>query len=107
LLEFPQILSSCGFNNSQLLTAEISVLNHLIVQDSEHAIIDWLKTAAIDELLSVNSSSFGDDRFYRISDLLIKNQSEIETELYHQESSLFNLESSIFLYDLTNTYFEG
>ena len=107
LLKFPHILSNCGFNNSQLVTAEISILNRLIAQDSEHAIIDWLKTVSIDELLSIDSSSYGDDRFYRISDTLIENQSDIEKELYKHESSLFNLESSIFLYDLTNTYFEG
>jgi len=106
-LKFPRILRDCGFNSSQLVTAEISVLNRLIAQDSEHAIIDWLNTVAIDELLSVDTASFGDDRFYRVSDVLINNQSEIETALYKQEASLFNLENSIFLYDLTNTYFEG
>ncbi|MDP8221031.1 MAG: hypothetical protein P9X26_06775, partial [Candidatus Stygibacter frigidus] len=36
LLNFPQILSNCGFNKSQITTAEISVLNRLISQDSEH-----------------------------------------------------------------------
>lgn len=107
MLRFPEILTECGFNRSQLVTAEITVLNRLIAQDSEHAITDWLKTVAIDELLGVDSSSFGDDRFYRISDLLISYQEIIEKELYRQEVSLFNLKNSIFLYDLTNTYFEG
>ena len=32
---------------------------------------------------------------------------EIEKQLYQREKSLFNLEDCIFLYDLTNTYFEG
>jgi transposase len=32
---------------------------------------------------------------------------EIERELYAREKSLFNLEGSLVLYDLTNTYFEG
>ena len=107
LLNFPQILSNCGFNKSQITTAEISVLNRLISQDSEHAIISWLNTVAVDELLNIDSTKYGDDRFYRVSDLLLKNQSQIEISLYEQESDLFNLEDSVFLYDLTNTYFEG
>lgn len=107
LLQFPQILADCGFNQSQIVTAEISILNRLISQDSEHAIISWLQTVAIDEILNVDTSMFGDDRFYRISDVLLSKQTEIETALYGQERELFNLEDSIFLYDLTNTYFEG
>ncbi|MCP4111814.1 MAG: hypothetical protein GY749_40860, partial [Desulfobacteraceae bacterium] len=50
---------------------------------------------------------YGDDRFYRISDKLLKNQDYIEENLYKREKTLFNLEDSLFLYDLTNTYFEG
>jgi hypothetical protein len=107
LLKFPQMLASCGFNDSQIVTAEISVLNRLISQDSEHAITDWLNTVAIDEILHVDSSKYGDDRFYRVSDLLLQNQFQIETALYEQETDLFHLEDSVFLYDLTNTYFEG
>ena len=34
-------------------------------------------------------------------------QEEIEKNLYRREKDLFGLEDSIFLYDLTNTYFEG
>lgn len=106
-LNFPQILSNCRFNDSQIKTAEISILNRLISQDSEHAIISWLKTVAIDEVLNVDSSKYGDDRFYRVSDLLLNNQSQLEKSLYEKETDLFHLEDSVFLYDLTNTYFEG
>jgi len=107
MLNFSQMLSNCGLNTSQIKTAEISVLNRLISQDSEHAIISWLKTVAIDEVLNVDSSKYGDDRFYRVSDLLLKNQSHIEKSLYEKEADLFHLEDSVYLYDLTNTYFEG
>jgi len=76
------LLSNCGFNKSQITTAEISVLNRLISQDSEHAIISWLNTVAIDEVVNIDSTKYGDDRFYRVSDILLKNQSHIETALY-------------------------
>lgn len=106
-LDFPTILASCGFLASQMKTAELSVLNRLIAQDSEHSIPAWLNTVAVEELLEVNVDQFGDDRFYRISDKLLEHQEQIETQLYKREQDLFNLSNSIFLYDLTNTYFEG
>jgi|LGVF01.1.fsa_nt_gb hypothetical protein len=106
-LNFPNILKECGFNERQIKTAQISVLNRLIAQDSEYSIISWLQTVAVDELLGIDTSQMKDDRFYRISDKLLKNQEEIEESLYQREKDLFSLEDSVFLYDLTNTYFEG
>jgi len=106
-LNFPTILNECGLNEKQIQTAEISLLNRLIAQDSEHSIIPWLQTVAIDDLLGLDTSQFGDDRFYRISDKILRNQEHIEQRLYERERDLFSLENSIFLYDLTNTYFEG
>lgn len=106
-LNFANILKGCGFNERQIKTAEISVLNRLIAQDSEYSIISWLQTVALDELLGIDTSCMGDDRFYRISDKLLKNQTAIEERLYQRQKDLFSLEDSVFLYDLTNTYFEG
>jgi transposase len=82
-------------------------LNRLIAQDSEHSLPSWLNTVALEELLDVNVEQFGDDRFYRVSDKLLEHQDKIETDLYQREHDVFNLSNSIFLYDLTNTYFEG
>ena len=106
-LNFHVILRECGFRESEIKTAEISVLNRLIAQDSENGIIPWLQMAAIDELLGIDFMQFGNDRFYRISDKLLKHQSYLEEELYQREKDMFSLEDCIFLYDLTNTYFEG
>jgi transposase len=106
-LNFPEILKDCEFTESQIRNAEISVLNRLIEQDSENAILPWINTVAIDEILGIDTKKFGNDRFYRISDKLLNNSEYIEENLYQQEKSLFNLKSTIFLYDLTNTYFEG
>jgi hypothetical protein len=66
-----------------------------------------MDTVAIDDILGINTKKFGNDRFYRISDKLLKNSEHIEESLYQREQTLFNLKNTIFLYDLTNTYFEG
>ena len=44
---------------------------------------------------------------YQISDQLLKKKAAIEHHLYERERSLFGLQETITLYDLTNTYFEG
>lgn len=106
-LGFGEILLQCGFNSQQIRTAEISVLNRLIAQNSEHAIPGWIKTAAVEDLIDKSAEEFSDDRFYHISDMLLQNQKFIEEQLYEREKNLFNLNNSIYLYDLTNTYFEG
>jgi transposase len=106
-LALPSILQACGLQPAQIHSAELSVLNRLIAQDSEHSLPSWLNTVAVEELLDISVEQFGDDRFYRISDKLLQHQDRIETDLYQRERDLFNLSNSIFVYDLTNTYFEG
>lgn len=106
-LQFDDILKACGFNDRERKTAQISVLHRLIEPGSENNILPWLNTVAADELLEINSASFGKDRFYRVSDKLYKNRNFIEENLYQRAKDLFSLEDTVFLYDLTNTYFEG
>lgn len=106
-LGFPDILTSCGFSDNQIKTAEISVLDRLIAQDSEHAIPSWIKTTAVEDLIISKAEDYGDDRFHKISDKLITSQKSIEEQLYERENNLFNLNNAVYLYDLTNTYFEG
>ena len=106
-LHFSEILRDCGFTESQIRNAEISILNRLIAQDSENSILSWIDTVAINEVLGTDTKKFGNDRFYRISDKLLKNSEHIEENLYQREKTLFNLKSTIYLYDLTNSYFEG
>lgn len=106
-LGFDEILRQCDFNERQIKTAELSVLNRLIAQNSEHVIPGWIKTVAAEDLIDKAAEDFADDRFYLISDKLLKYKNTIEEQLYIKERNLFNLNNSIYLYDLTNSYFEG
>jgi hypothetical protein len=76
-LNFPSILSDCDFNERQIKTAQLSVLNRLIAQDSEHSTVSWLQTVAVEEIIDIDVSQIAHDRFYRISDKLLKNQEHI------------------------------
>jgi hypothetical protein len=46
-------------------------------------------------------------RLYRVSDQRLQHREEIEEALFSRLQTLFGLEASVTLYDLTNTYFEG
>ena len=46
-------------------------------------------------------------RLYRVSDLLVKHKDGIEKQLFNKIDNIFSLPTTVTLYDLTNTYFEG
>ena len=107
ILGFEQSLHGAGFSKPQIKTAQISILNRLISGDSEHAIPSWIKTTGVEDIIDSKAEEYTDDRFYRISDKLLSKKKYIEDSLYANTKSHFRYNSSIFLYDLTNTYFEG
>jgi len=100
-------LKSSGFRESQINAAMVSVFNRLIEPCSEHELPEWVSTVSLDELLGTDVKSYGDDRYYRVSDSLLEVKDSLEKHLRQREKTLFNLENSIVLYDLTNSYFEG
>jgi transposase len=102
-----ELLAGMGFNRSQSQAAAISVINRLADPSSEHSLPDWYRRTGLPELMGNQLRGAGDDRFYRVSDLLLARQSAIERHLRERQSSLFNLERTVLLYDLTNTHFEG
>lgn len=106
-LEMDSILKESGLTPSQRKDAALTIINRLCDPVSEHALPSWLKTTALSDIFNEDFNSFGDDRFYRVSDHLLRNKDQIEELLTKKEKTLFNLDRSIYLYDLTNTYFEG
>jgi len=101
------LLAGLGFNRCQTQAAAISVINRLVAPSSEHSLLDWYRRTGLPELMGNQLRGAGDDRFYRVSDLLLARQGEIERHLRERQRSLFNLERTVLLYDLTNTHFEG
>jgi len=82
-------------------------MNRLIHPASEHAMPDWIRRTALADILGEDFSSLADDALYRNLDRLHPNRAAIESGLAERETTLFNLEDRVFLYDLTSTYFEG
>jgi hypothetical protein len=101
------VLQKRGFSNEQLATAKALVLNRLIEPASENELPHWIGTTALGDLLGFHTEGWAEDRFYRIGDKLLAGMPKLETHLREKERDLFNLDRTILLYDLTNSYFEG
>ncbi len=86
----------------------IEVINRLCSPCSEFALAEhWYASTGLEDLLGVPDSAVTKDRLYRTLDRLLKAQNAIERDLEKQLGTLFRLDYSLVLYDLTSTYFEG
>jgi transposase len=107
-LELDKKLSTLGFNKPALDATIGVIAARLIAPSSERASHVWLQTmTGIEDLLETDFSNLSQDRVYKVSDMLLRNKTEIEEHLRSRECSMFHLEETILLYDLTNTFFEG
>lgn len=106
-LQADAVLKAVGLTAPARQLTELMTLNRLVHPCSELAMVDWAKREAVSDVLGVDTERLNEDKFYRNMDQLHGHRLEIERELYARERSLFNLEGSLVLYDLTNTYFEG
>ena len=107
-LQLDQKLTALGFNKVELAAAVGSIIGRVASPGSELHTHDWLQShSALGELLDHDYGNTSLTRLYTISDKLLKHQTALETFLSGQEQTLFDLNRSIVLYDLTNTYFEG
>ena len=106
-LGLEEILREAGLSARAQLLSEVMVLNRLVAPCSEHAMPEWVQSTALSDVLCVDLSELSDESLYRNLDRLHPNRGRIEEALAQREKSLFNLEDTYYLYDLTSTYFEG
>ena len=107
-LDFDSILRECGFNRKEIDLAKVVIIGRLISPGSELHTINWFKKiSSLNENLSTDLSETGKDAFYEIGDMLYANHDKIEYLLREHTKRLFPYSDTIYLYDLTNTYFES
>jgi transposase len=106
-LELDGILSRAGLSDAACTLTEAMTLNRLIAPRSELATPDWVRRTALGDILETDFAELNEDHLYRNLDVLHPNREAIERELAERERTLFNLDETIYLYDLTSTYFEG
>ena len=107
-LGLPALLRSLGLSRQLRACALGSVIGRLAGVGSERATNHWLRTdSALGELLELPFESLSHMQLYRASDALVRDRHTIEQHVFDASLSLFDLQPTVTLYDLTNTYFEG
>ena len=101
------ILRQLGFSPKAIQLTCAMTLNRLIHPDTEHAMPNWIRSTALGDILGVDFRTLVDDPLYRNLDRLHPNRAAIESALVERERDLFQLDATVYLYDLTSTYFEG
>jgi len=100
-------LSSQGWNDEQISLATTHVISRAVYPASEYKTVSWIKeNSAVCEITGYDQSRVTKDRLYSISHKLYGEKAALERYLSKRTNELFDLQDSIILYDLTNTYYE-
>ena len=104
----PDLLARLGVNGALRTAAAGVIVGRMAHPASERETHRWLQQrSGLGELLGVDFETVGAMQLYRASDQLVKHREAIETHLFDRALGLFDLQPTVTLYDLTNTYFEG
>ena len=107
-LGLPEILERVGLNGIQRSCALGSIIGRMALPGSELSTWHWLRErSSLGELLEVDFEGVALSQLYRASDLLVRHRETIEQQLFGRITELFTLPTTVTLYDLTNSYFEG
>src|SRR5450432_1790910 len=101
------ILTQAGLSERTRQLTCAMTLNRLIHPASELAMPDWIRSTALSDILQVDFQTLAEDALYRNLDRLHAQRVPIEAALAERERTLFGLDQTVFLYDVTSTFFEG
>lgn len=108
LLQLDKIFRDCNFSDREVALSKIAILGRLISPGSECHITRWYNNkSSLSEYFDVVMDKVSKDSLYRIGDKLLENKKMIESLIRPRLKQLHSLVDVVYLYDLTNTYFEG
>ena len=101
------ILAQAGLSERTRQLTCAMTLNRLIHPASELAMPDWIRSTALPDMLQTDFQLLAEDALYRNLDKLHTQRVAIEAALAERERTLFGLDQTVSLYDVTSTFFEG
>jgi transposase len=108
LLEFDELLGRCGFSPREQALAATVIWGRMIQPGSDISTWQWLRErSSLSEFFEADISRVHKDQVYKIADKLLLHKDQLEEELYERQCAMFSGRESLFLFDLTNFYFEG
>ncbi len=107
-LGFIELLIGLGVSGPLRSLIVGTIVGRMAQPASERATRRWLEQrSGLGELLEVDFEAMAENALYRAGDALMQHRTAIEDAVFSRVSALFRLDTTVTLYDLTNTYFEG
>ena len=107
-LELSKKFKEIGLSEKEIALSLGTIIARAVAPASERATHSWLfQKSGIGELINYNLQNSSLDNLYNISDVLLRHKDELEKHLEIKEAKFHGYQSTIMLYDLTNTYMEG
>ena len=107
-LQFKEKLISLGWEEEAIQLALTQIISRAVYPFSENRTTRWIKeNSAICEISGYPIEKITKDKLYKSALDLYKIKDSLEKHLSTKTNELFDLQDKIYLYDLTNTYFEG
>lgn len=107
-LNIEKKLQELGLSKTEIALSLGTILGRAIFPGSERSTHNHLIcNSGLGELLDFNFQKISLNRFYKISDILLKHKPVLEKYLAKEQQKVHNYQSTMILYDLTNTYMEG
>jgi transposase len=105
---FVELLLELGLSSPIRAAILGVIIGRMAAPGSELATHRWLgQQSSLGELLDIDFGRMPLMTLYRASDALMKHRDLIERTLFNRVHDLLGFETTVTLYDLTNTYFEG
>lgn len=107
-LKLRDYLYSQGWDKDKINLAMIQIAARAIYPYSEHKTVKYLReNSALCEFFGVEPKQITKDRLYRNALDLYSLHEGMEDYLHHRVCSMFDLEDTVYLFDLTNAYMES
>lgn len=96
------------WSEEQVQLAMTQIVSRAVYPGTENKTSKWIKeNSSICELTSYPIKKITKDKLYQSALNLYRVKDEMENYLSQKTNELFDIEDKFYLYDLTNTYFEG
>ena len=107
-LQLADYLSNIGFSEEETRLALTQIISRAVYPASELETARWIReNSAVCELTGYPLQKITKDKLYKSALKLLSQKENIERFLSVKTNQLFDIEDKIYIYDLTNTYFEG
>ena len=107
-LQIPDFLSNICFSEEETQLTITQIISRAVYPASELETARWIReNSGVCQITGYPIEKITKDKLYKSSLKLFSEKEKVENFLSVKTNQLFDIEDKIYIYDLTNTYFEG